>query len=206
MEVTFTLTPDDILHYARHYYRTRMLKALNIRPALIYAFLGLMLLVIPAGLWGALDLWRKTGVIPWGLILGFVLISGVACLYLPPTRWRIVKFTRKQPESLIPHTVNISPEWLSAKTSMSESKHSWQTVYSLEEDPDYLYLFISKGSAHVVPKRAFGSRAQAQAFLDKARLYWDAAKSGQTVFDGAAEDTGVWPPPPRSMTTEETTG
>jgi len=196
VEVTFTLTPDDILHYARHYYRARTLKTLKIRPALLYASFALVLSVIPAGIW---ELWRKNGAVPWIMILGFALVLGGVYLLLPPMRWRIVKFTRKQPESVMPHTVSISPEWLSAKTSMSEAKHSWQTVYSLEEDTDYLYLFISKGSAHVVPKHAFTSLAQAQAFLDKARLYWNAAKNEQAVSGDAAEDISVWPPPPRPV-------
>lgn len=191
MEVTFTLTPEDILQYAQHYYRTRRMK---MRPVLIYAYFALVLLVIPAGIW---ESWRKTGAVPWIMLFGFALVLCGAYVLLPPMRWRITKFIRKQPESVISHTVNISPEWLSAKTTMSESKHSWQTIYSLEEDTDYLYLFVTKISAHIVPKRVFTSQAQAQVFLDRARFYWNAAKTGQTLSDGVAEDSGIWPPPPR---------
>ncbi len=194
MEVTFTLTPDDILQFARHYYRTRTLR---VRPALLYAFLGLMVLVFSADIWIAVGAWRKTGTVAWGILIGLVVVACAFYLLLPPMRWRVVKFIRKQPELVIPHTIDISPEWLSAKTSMSESKHSWQTIYSLEEDTDYLYLFITKRSPHLVPKRAFTSPAQAQAFLDKARLFWNAAKTGQAVSSDAAKETGIWPPPPR---------
>ena len=204
MEVTFTLTPEDILQFARHYYRTRTLK---IRPALLYTFLGIVLLVVSASLLASLDLWRKTGTVPWAMIGGAALFLGGACFYLPPTRGRIVKYTRKQPEIVMPHTISISAEWLSAKTSLSEAKYSWQRVHSVEEDAGNFYVFVSKTHAQIIPRRVFISSPQAQAFMDRARLYWDAAKTGRTVSDAvAAEENGVWPPPPRPVIAEETTG
>jgi len=113
-----------------------------------------------------------------------------------PTKKRLASLAAKTPGSLGERLTEISLEWFFEKTVVSETKRAWSAFDSLDEDANYLYFFISKTHAYVIPKRAFSSLAAAQAFLDKARHYRDAALSGQTLPDEApADNTGIWPPP-----------
>ena len=46
----------------------------------------------------------------------------------------------------------------------SQHRHAWQAVLGVKETADHLFVLIAGGSAHVIPKRAFGSAAQLEAF------------------------------------------
>lgn len=194
MEVTFTLTPDDVWLYSRRY----RYRSMQMRPALVHACLGLTLTLAALSLWIAGDVWHRTGSVPWGFLAGLAVMLWMSFLFLPPTRGRIARFIRKQPKMMLTHFLSIDPAGLSAKTSADESRYPWQTMYSLEEDAGYLFLFISRNSAFIVPKRAFATLNEAQTFLDTARRFWEAQR-GQPL---PAEDSNIWPPPPRRLAEE----
>lgn len=190
MHVTYELTPEDYCHFSSYYRRHKY----PIRPLMLFALSGVLGSLFLAGTWVAVETWLNFGRMSGTLLPSLLILLFVTVLILPPTKARILKFARRQPGLLCEHTVDISPEWLSEKTHVNESKTAWSTMKSLEEDPEYLFLFVDRLVAHAIPKRAFSSPHEAEAFLRTARLYWEAAKTGQPVpKDGAA----IWPPPPR---------
>jgi len=190
MHVTYELTPDDFWHFSLYYLRHKHF----IRPALMYTLSGLMGLVFLGGTWAAVELWLTLGRVQWTLMLCLMVLPFFAVRMFPPTKGRVIKLARQRPGLLCEHTISISPEWLSERTHVNESKVAWSTMKSLEEDPEYLFLFVDRLVAHAIPKRAFSSPHEAEAFLNTARRYWEAAKSGKPI---PAEETAVWPPPPR---------
>lgn len=193
MEVTFTLTPEDLYHWNLYYRRHKY----PIRPAFIFALLAVFGLVA-AGVVFVLGIsLLHHQPIRWTLLLFFPLVFFLGRKYVPPTRQQLTRFYAKNLEQFCRHTVTLDPTWVKEETPLSQNKMAWERLTSIEEDAHNLYLCVRGAGAHVIPKHAFTSLAQAQAFLDKARLYWDAAKTGQTVSDGAAEETGIWPPSPR---------
>ncbi len=193
MEVTFTLTPEDLWQYNLYYRRHKA----AIRLPLLLSLVGLLSLVCLASIVLFIYSWLYAHDPFWTIV---PIIAAMIYLLprLFPTKKRLVQQSSKTLGTLGDHLAVISPDWFFEKTSVSETKRAWAAFDSIEEDASYEYLFISKTHAYVIPKRAFTSLAEAQAFLDRARLYWNAAKTGQTLPDEApAEDTGVWPPPPR---------
>ena len=192
MEVTFTLTPEDLWQYNLYYRRHKA----AIRLPLLLSLVGLLSLVCLASIVLFIYSWLYAHDPFWTIV---PIIAAMIYLLprLFPTKKRLVQQSSKTLGTLGDHLAVISPDWFFEKTSVSETKRAWAAFDSIEEDASYEYLFISKTHAYVIPKRAFTSLAEAQAFLDRARLYWNAAKTGQAVSGDAAEDTGIWRPPPR---------
>lgn len=191
MEVAYELTPEDIWHNSL-YYRQKSV----IRPVFLHLLAGLLGLLAFLGFGLVVASWLMHGrvdlsIVPWSCVLLFWLVR-----LLPPTKGEIIKRARRRPGLLCEHTIAISPQWFSEKTAVNETKVAWKTLHSIEEDAEYQFFFIAKSNAYIVPKRAFSSLAEAQAFLDTSRKYWEAAKAGQTA---SSDDTGTWPPPPQSV-------
>lgn len=168
---------------------------MSLRPLFRNAFTGIMLLVFVGGLWAVLDSWLRTGRIQLSLVFPLAVIAWLFSRFLLPTRKRAANLAMQQPGLLCEHTIAISPIWFFEKTAVNETKIAWKTLQSIEEDADYHFFFIAKVNAFIVPKRAYSSLAEAQAFLDKSRQYWEAAKTGQPLPE--IKEGEVWPPPPR---------
>ncbi len=192
LEVTYELSPEDFWRFAVYYRRHKM----SLRPLFRNAFAGILLLVFVGGLWVVLDSWLRIGRIQWSMMFSLAGIAWFFRRFLLPTRKRVARLAMQQPGLLCEHAIAISPLWFFEKTAVNETKVAWKTLQSIEEDADYHFFFIGKANAFIIPKRAFSSLAEAQAFLDKARQYWEAAKAGQTA---SSDDTGTWPPPPQSV-------
>ncbi len=195
MQVTFDLTPDDFWHFSIYYRHHKY----PIRPLLMYALFAMISLVFLAGSWVAVEVWLTRGLLQWTLLVCLPILLFFIVRFLPPTKGRVVKkvrrFANQKPGLLCEHTIDISPEWLSEKTSVNETKVAWTTLKSIEEDSAYLFLFVDKLVAHIIPKRAFSSPHEADMFLNTARRFWEAAKSGSPL--PVPQDGEVWPPPPR---------
>lgn len=190
MHVTFELTPDDFWHFSLYYRRHKH----PIRPLFIYSLGAVMSVVFLGGLWVVADSWLRYHQPQWTLLFYLAAMAYFIPRFLPRRKAYVIRLARRRPGLLCGHTVSISPEWLAEKTEVNDTKVSWLTLDAIEEDRDYLYLFVTKSVAHTIPKRAFSSPHEAGMFLNTARRYWEAAKSGQPV---PADDADIWPPPPR---------
>ena len=82
-------------------------------------------------------------------------------------------------------------------------KTSWQQFQALTEEGDYLHFF-GRGRVFVVPKQAFPSNAEADAFFEAALGYCREAKGIVTPPD--ADVSGVWPPAPHAGDSQELGG
>lgn len=191
MHVTYELTPDDFWRFSLYYLRHKHF----IRPSLMYTFSGVMGLAFFGGTWAAVELWLTLGRVQWTLLLCLLVLPFFAVRMFPPTKGRVIKLAKQRPGLLCEHTIAISPAWFFEKTAVNETNIAWETLFSIEEDADYQFFFIAKANAFVIPKRAFSSLAEAQAFLDTSRRYWKAIKSGQPIPE--LKEGEVWPPPPR---------
>ncbi len=76
---------------------------------------------------------------------------------------------------------------------------AWQDVLKITETPQDFFLFAKKGKSYIIPKRAFGTPEQAQAFLQAAETYRSDAKSGLPP----PTQEGIWPPAPRATDSQE---
>lgn len=187
MEVTFVLTPEDLWTFNQ--FVIRRTASFKLRIALRYASVPLFLIMFCA----------VSGFAAWQCVL-FGAVTAVVwapfCLW--SSRWETTRSGRKRRAVLEKQTVSISAKGMRQVNIQSDSLIWWTAILEVSESATQIMFFSDKHYAFLVPKRAFTSQAEAQAFLDKARRYREAALTGQTLPDEAsADDTGVWPPPPR---------
>jgi hypothetical protein len=55
--------------------------------------------------------------------------------------------------------------------STAESRIKWQAVERIEENNDYIFLYVSAVSAHILPKRAFPNSQKVREFYECAVRY-----------------------------------
>jgi YcxB-like protein len=67
------------------------------------------------------------------------------------------------------HRVVLDEKGLSESTAVGESRTTWAGVDRVEQNRDYIFIYIAPAVAHVVPKRAFADPRQAEAFYELSR-------------------------------------
>jgi hypothetical protein len=107
----------------------------------------------------------------WGLWLVF---SGVAFLVtlglVNGIAARRVAF-RQGGNFLSPQTFSLSPAGLLQRSKHCESLIGWEAIESVEEDKNYLCLFLDRGLATYIPKRSFSDTAAYSDFAKQVDQY-----------------------------------
>jgi hypothetical protein len=67
------------------------------------------------------------------------------------------------------HRIVLSEDGLVESTAVGESRTSWAGVDRIEQNPEYIFIYTSAAAAHVIPKRAFRDRHEADHFYELAR-------------------------------------
>jgi hypothetical protein len=93
------------------------------------------------------------------------------------TKREVMKLPSGKPGLLGEHTITIGPEGIRERTVVNDGTHTWDGIHTIVADKHHIYLFIDTHMAHIIPKRAFASENEAQAFLNTSRQYWKAAVS-----------------------------
>lgn len=188
MEVTYQLEREDYWQYSK--FVVSRVPALK-RQSVLRFF------VTPGIL--SLDLWlfHVGGYWVWTLIFTVALFGLWAVFLL----WSQQRGLKVQLEARIGsiglHTMQLAPDGFREQNAVMECFVKWSKVTEIAESPQVLVFFLGPRFAFIVPKRAFPSPEQAQAFLQTARAYRDGLASGTAPV---LPPTGqVWPPPPQRL-------
>ena len=90
---------------------------------------------------------------------------------------------------LQPTTFSMSPTGLSTASPYLRSEVEWRGVLKLRDHPTFLFFYIDRMHAFIIPKRCFASPEAATAFYQQAQTYWQAARqqpAPPSAADGAA--------------------
>ena len=190
MEVSYELTPEDAWQYVSYYRQ----KQAVLRPVFLRCLFGLVgFVLLIAAVMQAHD-WGTFHQLHWFLPLMLAVTVLLAFPFLSASKKRVTESFGQQPGYFCEHQVSISPEGFAEKTFVSSHETAWAAFHSVEENSACVFLFRSRNSAFIVPKRAFTSPHEAERFANTARRYLDAAKTRTPI---TAEDAAVWPPAPR---------
>jgi hypothetical protein len=176
MQVQFTITLDDILAFNRYCVQhlptyKRTYRTLLISVPVIFVLIALAL---------SINTYRP----PWlAWIIAFVAV--VAWPFIWPRRYQktMDEFVMKtmqtgQNRSMLGvHTVTLSEQGLRATSEVSESSITWSGIERIEQDDQYIYLFVAATAAHIVPKRALVTMEQASDFYHTAQTFFDQARA-----------------------------
>lgn len=72
---------------------------------------------------------------------------------------------RMKNDSIGDRTLSLDDKGVYEKTQNSESSQKWDLVSSIEQDDHYIYLFLGRTKAHVVPKRSFSTSEEIENFV-----------------------------------------
>lgn len=212
MEVTYTLTPADFAAFRRFHAR----HGAKWRP--VNQFLGVVLMM----LWAVqllicahiLSVWRSLlplGLRAWGflppsaqqMLLGFVLFT----LFIAYRFWGQKLLLARQGHSAAvlsqPKHLRISPEGVEVATVQEQVQRPWNEIPHVRSDLDYLYLYVTSATALVVPRRAFPTLEQSQAFEAQARAFKADPFLSTSQAANTDAESAVWPPPPVFSTSQE---
>ena len=182
MEINYELDARDLIAFQKHFYKTSPTNR-NLRRYLYLFFVAF------AAYFNLLE-FR----IPFAARLFWFAVSlGVSLLVMAFWSWVINAYAFKRtvptkPDNgvLGPHQLILSEKALTETTPVNETTHSWKGVDRIEQNEDYVYIFVTPQAAHIVPKRFFFDRPAAEHFYDTARRYKEGAQ-----LDGAAGGRSV---------------
>ena len=163
MEVVFTFSREDYLHYvefwAKRNRRTRLRRAVRIFFLLFAGYVALFLLCqMP---------------VVFAVGLGGFLAAICAVMF----HWMLKRRMRRVQERVLgQRTTRIGPEGVFGKFPQFEILNYWQGITEIAEDENYIFLFTGGSNAHVVPKRAFANADALKQFREAANSYWKSSR------------------------------
>ncbi|MCA9188305.1 MAG: YcxB family protein [Pirellulaceae bacterium] len=168
MKATYELTRDDLVAFIEFHQRTSPAARRQKIGCLVVAFCALM--VLPAGILLTTDkpvLETATDICP--LLLGPILFGIFAIPYI---RWR----TRQMSNRLLSEGQNKEfygkCELEAGDAALTETRPSgsttrnWTSVERIVIMPSHLFVYTSGIEAYVVPRRAFSTESEFNAFVD----------------------------------------
>ncbi len=171
MQVTYGITLEDLVALSLYHFKTSRSGRRTVRMWQVLApGLGVLFIVLPT-------CWRGSVAMVIGLVLW--VIYSIAWVLLIPAFFRVFlkrnvtkAYKEGQNRSMIGrHTMTLGPDGVVDTTEFGEERHVWSVVEKIAEDENYVFIYLSATSAHVVPKRAFAQQADLGAFLNTARAY-----------------------------------
>ncbi|GEK91235.1 YcxB family protein [Alkalibacterium kapii] len=110
----------------------------------------------------------------WYWLTIFIFMSIVWFIYYPKyVNWELKKGVEKMleegnNENLFDRkSLTITEEGLREVSSIGSSNVSWDKINSVDETKEYIYVYISSLSAHIIPKRAFNDPNEQKNFLNE---------------------------------------
>jgi hypothetical protein len=167
MQVDYQIGLDDIGAFSLHHARTSKLSRRRLRSTQI---LGIFSLVVLVMVWPG---WDNVDRIVFFIVMALFWLVGYPFYY----RWAIKRNIRKiysQTESrnvIGEHTIAIEPEYVIEKSPIGESRTAWSGIEKIQSDGQYIYVYVGPLYAFVIPKRAFKTGEDAEAFLQQAQAY-----------------------------------
>lgn len=172
MEVRFSLSGQDYWNMTRYNFaRSRTLISTGISLLLVIVLLVVYVLLSPPSKVLA------------NLLSAILPLLGILLLVIL-LRWRIGQTRRTRsnwpPEMQGEQIISINPEGLRHRTSLTDSQISWDAIKTITADRYGLYFIrhSNRPVAHAIPRRAFATPQEAEAFLVLARSYWENGRAG----------------------------
>lgn len=167
-EVHYMVRVEDIASLNHHHIRTSKLTRKS-RQKFMALIFGTMFLL--AGL-GTLAGSPALGIVILLLLTG--VFSGAATLRRSKPSGALVRrmkhlFSEGRNVTIFgQHNMKLLEDHVEIQTEHSVSQIKWTGIEKIEQSDDYIYIYVSSLTAHIIHKRFFASREHAQAFYELA--------------------------------------
>jgi len=110
----------------------------------------------------------------FNILIVSILSIPLACfIMLFIIKRRVNRSVLKSDGVLGEHTIEISEEGLREKTEVNDNLHLWKGIIKVQQNNDYIYIYIAELTAHIIPKISFSSKEEANVFFDTTLRYWN---------------------------------
>lgn len=177
MEVEYELTPDDLYAFQwRAAFNSRIARR-TAHQGYVAWFLVLLLIAILPAIGSDGFVFSRISFLFLFVSFAFVVLFGKLL-----EKWlmgrairRLLRDEKPGRGQLGRHKVVLQPDGVVEITSVNQTRTSWSGIDRVEQDGNYIYLYTAPIAAHVIPRRAFPSPADAEAFYQQARTSKEAA-------------------------------
>jgi|GEM_PF-2595149 len=165
MEITYTISREDYWQFRKYY----LLRRRSMQATAVIAFLLLGLYVV---------------LVEWLLNTSAMLVElsapliAAVLMVLLVSRFKhvVMSIPSDNGDTLGEHYLSIAVEGVVDRTKSSDRLTRWSGILNIVANKHYIFLFSDTDQAHIVPKRAFRRKEDAQEFLDAALAYSKADK------------------------------
>lgn len=152
-QTTYKLTLDDFKALSAAYTRRTLFRRVN-------RWLNNAIIVALGGATGYFAL-----IADWKQALYFAALTAVVlALRLVVTPWMQRRQFIQQRIGEHDITLHGDEDGFSVTTPLSEGRHQWQMIRHLDDLPEHVIMWPTNRIGWIIPKRAFASRAEAEAF------------------------------------------
>jgi hypothetical protein len=164
MTITYNLEPNDIRAFQK--YALKHLPSARRRRYITAA------IVVAWSLWVTLTSEHKEiGFLIFSfcmyMLVGWAIIRLLWFCSVRIVQWRSLKFDEHK-SLLCEHTITLEDDAIVEATPYGEARNLWSGIYQVVDAADYIYIFITPDSAHIIPKLAFPDTESAQRFYERA--------------------------------------
>ena len=150
----YTTTRSDILRfYIHHYGRSRGFLAFQI----------VLLALLSHSFFRALPP-EEPVVVQIIVFATFFLLAVAFLLLLFFGSIAVHVFSKKNKTVTTEHTITLKEEGFLEETPFNTTEHTWAAVQRLRRSRNYIFLYIAAQLAHVIPRRAFSTEEEWNAF------------------------------------------
>ncbi len=177
MELEFELLEKDYIDFnINHAKKSSSLKKSIFRQRILGP---IIFLIIPFIIktYSEIPIWY------WFIIFGA--LSVVWIIFYPKyIEWEMARRVRKMlkegnNENLFARRkIIISDKGVLERSSFGETNMKWKQIDKVEEIVDYIYIYISSVSAHIIPKRIFRDENEKQMFIKEIQKYHEVNVKG----------------------------
>ncbi|HEV2493220.1 MAG TPA: YcxB family protein [Terriglobia bacterium] len=163
MEITYTISREDYWQFRKYY----LLRRRSMQATAVIAFLLL-------GLYVVLVEWILNTSTLMMEISAPLIAAVVMILLVSRFKHVVMSIPSDKGRTLGEHYLSVAPEGVVDRTKSSDRLTRWSGILNIVGNKHYIFLFSDTDQAHIVPKRTFQSKDDAQKFLDAALAQWKA--------------------------------
>ena len=141
MTIRFENTKKDLLYL--------YLLAIFRLPSMI-----VIIIVLVANAFLNLDFYREYGLAVYIVFLVlFMLLFMAVVVILQTVLWFFASSAGSQKSVLCSHEIEFGEEGFTERTALNENKYAWAAVTKCRVTGNYILLYVSSSTAHIIPKR-----------------------------------------------------
>jgi hypothetical protein len=120
------------------------------------------------------EAWPLTGLVDWPAVGASLFVASMILLVSNRRirAWFWLRVARSNP-FFVSHSFAITPGGLRVSSPRSRSEVQWAAFPDVKRVDDLLFVFTAKRQAFVIPRRAFESDAEFEAFAAVAQRCWE---------------------------------